>query len=449
MSESLAQQIGSRLTKVLSTSIGLSYYELLVESEEEAVFSSRKDLRGRWDHAYKVSEKESFVVRLYLILDNGKWVEHIVNLPSESQIETFVVDATNNAQTKKKENHRPRTDSYTIPFRGLEIFDLRYDRMSDDDREEILSWNIETLSSYEGIHPLGIWFTEQCRSRFFVSSIQASQLERSTRFLLKGEAMLNSDNRVTEAAIMSSRRVADVGSRPIGAEIGLRLKSYMQVIPLPKQKLPVIVEPFVASEIIRALLPAFDGNLIAKGKSLLCGKSNELIASPLLHIIDDASLPNGMATRAFDGRGVPSVSLTLIREGRFQDSYQSCELARPLNLRPTGHYDLNGQIWPGNISIKEGRRSRNMISSDIGNHICITHIKEAIHLDIQTGDFKMVANAVLIHADEKKSVGTVVVESSIFDVLKGISEIASDHVRDGDIDISSWLMTDLNLKAIS
>ena len=50
MFDSSAQQIGLRLMKALSTATDVTYYELLVESEQEAVYASQKDIRGRWIH---------------------------------------------------------------------------------------------------------------------------------------------------------------------------------------------------------------------------------------------------------------------------------------------------------------------------------------------------------------------------------------------------------------
>ena len=42
MFDSSAQQIGLRLMKALSTATDVTYYELLVESEQEAVYASQR-----------------------------------------------------------------------------------------------------------------------------------------------------------------------------------------------------------------------------------------------------------------------------------------------------------------------------------------------------------------------------------------------------------------------
>lgn len=442
MSDSLAQQIGLHLLKFLSTSTELAYYELLVEVDQESVFSSQKDIRARWVHGQLLSRSLTQRLRMMIVLESGNWAECILEPVNELELESVIVNLLNAAH-QSSDRIKPRTDSYAIPYRGLEIYDLRYDRMTEADRESIFSENLDRISMSENIQPLGIWLHEHASNRYFVSSNQSGTHERSTRFLLRCEAMLTNVSKSADSIQVYSRRIADVGSRPAGAELSNSLLAQSKVYPFPEAELPYILEPIVVAAIIRALLPAFDGERLRDGRSFLCGRQNTKIGSSILHVVDDASLPNGIFTRAFDGRGVPSKLLTLIREGVFQDAYLSCQYASKLNERPTGHYDLMGQLWCGNISLKEGRRSRNMIASDIGSYLCLTQISSPVSLDIQTGDFSLSAHTSFIDGNDVQYVGCVQLSCSIFDVLNSIQEVASDHSRHEEVDTSSWLVSDL------
>ena len=187
--------------------------------------------------------------------------------------------------------------------------------MDDDAREEIFSENLERMSMSETVTPLGLWLHERADHRYYVSSNQSAHHERSTHFTLRCEAMLTGKHKHVDTIQMMSRRIADVGSRPIGAELVQRLQMQLEKYPF-RDDVPFLMEPAVVSEIIRSILPAFDGERIDQGLSFLSGFEGQLIGSPILHIVDDASLPNGIVSRGFDGFGVSSQLLTLVREGK-------------------------------------------------------------------------------------------------------------------------------------
>ncbi|MGC6507376.1 MAG: metallopeptidase TldD-related protein [Myxococcota bacterium] len=430
-----------RLMKVLSNATDVSYYELLVETEQEAVYASQKDIRGRWIHAQLLSRTESQRLRMMIIVESGGWAECLLDPVHDSQLANLVPElleqARNNPSTVEA-----RTDSYAIPFRGLEIFDLRYQRMDDDARVEIFTDNLDRMSMSEYVTPLGLWLHERADYRYFVSSNQSAHHERSTHFSLRCEAMLTGNSKQVDKLQMMSRRIADVGSRPIGAELVQRLQMQLEKRPF-QNNLPFLLEPSVVSEIIRSMLPAFDGERIEQGISFLCGFEGQQIASPVLHIVDDASLPNGIVSRGFDGFGVSSQLLTLVCEGVFQDSYTSLRRSRANGKRPSGHYNMAGQLWPGNISLKEGRRSRNMIASDIGPLVCLTDIDGSLSINQSTGALLMRAHASHVSQETIEYVGLVKLECHVFDLLKAIKEVASDHSRHGDVDTSSWLLDSL------
>ncbi|MEC8278154.1 MAG: metallopeptidase TldD-related protein, partial [Myxococcota bacterium] len=311
--------------KVLSNATDVSYYELLVESEQEAVYASQKDIRGRWIHAQLLSRTESQRLRMMIIVESGGWAECLLDPVHDSQLANLVSELLEQARNSPS-TVEARTDSYAIPFRGLEIFDLRYQRMDDDARVEIFTDNLDRMSMNEYVTPLGLWLHERADYRYFVSSNQSAHHERSTHFSLRCEAMLTGNSKQVDKLQMMSRRIADVGSRPIGAELVQRLQMQLEKHPF-QNNLPFLLEPSVVSEIIRSMLPAFDGERIDQGLSFLCGFEGQQIASPVLHIVDDASLPNGIVSRGFDGFGVSSQLLTLVREGIFQDSYTSLRRA--------------------------------------------------------------------------------------------------------------------------
>ena len=92
--------------------------------------------------------------------------------------------------------------------------------------------------------------------------------------------------------------------------------------------------------------------------------------------------------RAFDARGV-FLDLPIIREGVVGALYQDTELARELNSRPSGHEGPDG-CWPGNLVLRAGTRSRNMIFPELGPFLLLDDLNVSGRwFDLQTGKLRL------------------------------------------------------------
>ena len=74
---------------------------------------------------------------------------------------------------------------------------------------------------------------------------------------------------------------------------------------------------------------------------------------------------------------------------------------------------MTGQLWPGNISLKEGRRSRNMIASDVGPINCLTDIDGAVSVNIATGELSFRAHVSHVSQEVNQYAGKVRLECHI------------------------------------
>ena len=229
------------------------------------------------------------------------------------------------------------------------MFDRRQANIEDADREEAVNENIEDARSIAGVEPIAFRYTEVLRDRAVQASIGPQAAEQSTHYTLTGK--VGNGEHVVEQSVQS-RLFADVASLPLGADLANQVLRYRAPADRPEQPLPIVIDPRVIARIMAAALPAFDRRLIDEGKSFLT--EGRRVGSEKLHAIDDARMPGGFCSRAFDARGVPSLDLPIIREGVVGALYQDTELARELNSRPSGHEGTDG-CWPGNLVLRAGR----------------------------------------------------------------------------------------------
>ena len=72
----------------------------------------------------------------------------------------------------------------------------------------------------------------------------------------------------------------------------------------PTQKAPVIFEPRTARALLGELFDAVNGGAIYRHSSFLTGKLGEKVASELLTVVDDGTMPGLFGSSPFDDEGV-------------------------------------------------------------------------------------------------------------------------------------------------
>src|SRR5437868_4229165 len=82
--------------------------------------------------------------------------------------------------------------------------------------------------------------------------------------------------------------------------------------PVPTASVPVVLHPHAAAMILGVLASSFSADAVIKRRSLLAGKIGEPVAAEIVTITDDARLKDGLASRPFDGEGVPAGRIELV-----------------------------------------------------------------------------------------------------------------------------------------
>ena len=80
-------------------------------------------------------------------------------------------------------------------------------------------------------------------------------------------------------------------------------------------------DPEVARSIVGTVFSVANGSAFWRKSSYLVGKEGEVVASPLVTIVDDPLIPRGLGSRPFDGEGIAAAKLPLIESGVFQNLY--------------------------------------------------------------------------------------------------------------------------------
>ena len=193
---------------------------------------------------------------------------------------------------------------------------------------------------------------------------------------------------------------------------------------------PVVLDPRVGSFMLGDIFGAASGGSIYRRTSYLVDKVGQQITSPMITIVDDATMMDGVASRPFDAEGVRSSSVVVVEKGVLKQYVCDSYAARRLNLKPTGNasrsYQGNPGVGSSNLFIKNGDTS----PADI-----IKSVKSGLYLDrvggqgmnSTTGDFSMGANGIWIENGElTHAVQEITVAGNILKVLGNVKAVGND-----------------------
>jgi PmbA protein len=108
------------------------------------------------------------------------------------------------------------------------------------------------------------------------------------------------------------------------------------------QRAPVVFHPDVARSLLGGILGAINGERVLQGASFLADRVGEKISSELLTVVDDGTLPRGLASSPFDGEGVPTRRRTIIDRGVLQGFMYNTMSASRAGVESTGNAARGG-----------------------------------------------------------------------------------------------------------
>lgn len=358
-----------------------------------------------------------------------------------------LVDRALAAMAAAKANvlHGP-TARYDVMLRGLSMDDPRHSSIDDDMRREVLSTNDDALRHLPGITAGPFVYAERRTERLYASSRSIMLSEVGTRYDLTGSVRLTADAAVSYLGALSSRHFADVASVPLAVDLARRAMAHNRKAAAPSVGALVVFDPRAMASLLRSFVLAFDAERVADDTSFVARAMDRPLASNKVHLVDDAGLTGALQTRAFDERGVPPMALPLIREGEVGSFYLNPEGGRKRDLRPTGHARADGRVWPGNLILRPGSRTRNMIFPDLGRFLLIDDLPETGGVNLATGAVDLQVRPLVYEGTEcLGSAGPMRLRSTVVDLLTGVVDLASDHERVGDVDACTVVVAGLTL----
>ncbi|HUA85846.1 MAG TPA: metallopeptidase TldD-related protein [Bryobacteraceae bacterium] len=251
----------------------------------------------------------------------------------------------------------------------------------------------------------GASFESHLGTRVFANSRDFAGSYRSSSCGLAAQPVA-SQNGSTERDYWytSSRTAAGLESAElVGRKAAERAVRRLNPRKVATQRAPVIFEPRTARMLLGEIFDAVSGSSVYRHASFLTGKLGEKIASEILTVVDDGTLPGLFGSSPFDDEGVASRRTVVIERGVLKNYLLNTYTARKLGLHTTGNASrgLSGSagVGPGNFYIEAGSETPEQIIAGLPRGLYVTELIGATANTV-TGDYSSGAAGLWIENGE-------------------------------------------------
>ena len=216
----------------------------------------------------------------------------------------------------------------------------------------------------------------------------------------------------------------------IGRKAAERALRRLHARKVPTQKVPVVFDSRMARSLLGDVFDAVAGDSIYRNQSFLAGKLGEVIATPLLTVIDDPTIPGLFGSQPFDDEGLPSRRTVVIEKGVLKSYLLNTYTARKLGMKTTGSASRgtsgNAGVGHGNFFLQPGLDSEEVIIGGVKNGFFVTELIGS-GVNTVTGDYSLGAAGLWIENGELAyPVSEITIAGNLKEMLKNIDAVGSN-----------------------
>ncbi len=202
----------------------------------------------------------------------------------------------------------------------------------------------------------------------------------------------------------STRHRSDLtDARAIGQSAAERTLKRLNPRKVSTCRVPVIFDPRVSRSLLSTLAGCISGSSIARGASFLKDAMGTQIFHPSITITDDPHIMRGLGSRPFDGEGVATAQLALVKDGILSSWLLDTRSSKKLGLTTTGHATRGLASPPSpastNFYMENGTLSPAELIGDIQSGLYLTETF-GMGINTVTGDYSQGAAGFWIEKGE-------------------------------------------------
>ena len=354
---------------------------------------------------------------------------------SEGAVKGLVDAAVENAHSAEPDRFIVIPERPEGPYPTVSLLDAAIADLSEEEKiRRVMSMEREAFAvdaRVKRVRKAGATFAEAetviLNSKGAAASFRGSVVSASIEVVAeeKGEAQAG-----WEHEIRRFYRKLDIDG--VGRRAAQKAIDLLGACALESVKAPVILDASVAEEFLSIVAGGFSAESVQKKRSLFLDRLGKPVASPLVTIMDNGLLEEGIGTAPCDDELVPMQTKKVVDGGRLALFLHNSYTAKKDNTRSTGNGVRGGfKGVPGvgitNLYIEPGSLSPADLISSTSRGLLVTEIMGAHTANPISGDFSVGATGHWIERGQKAyPVREITIAGNILDLLQNVDAVCSD-----------------------
>ncbi len=337
-------------------------------------------------------------------------------------------------------------------LQDLDLYDSSISEISNEKKIEMAKEAEKIALAYDNriTKSQGGYFGDSERETVIVNSKGISYSSKRTGVYL-GVAVVagEGDDMQSGGWGCSKRHFKDLDTiEEVAKKAGQRAVEKLGAKPVETQQVPVVIDRYAAPAFWYGILFAMNGDSVYKKTTFLTEYLDKPVASELITLVDDPTIPRHYSSVPFDGEGNLTRKNVLIDKGVLKMFIYDTITARKAGVKVNTIARRYGYRSPAsagflNIIVQNGILPREKIISEIKNGYYVTGLR-GIGTDIPTGNYSCGSSGFWIK-DGKTSfpVDGMTLGGNALDMLKNIEVVANDLELRGSLNSPSFKIAEL------
>ena len=328
------------------------------------------------------------------------------------------------------------------------VYDKKFNDLDLNESVELLK-SVISQASDSGCEDTESGFSASAGRSLILNSNGVSIENNGTGFGISLSVTIQKNGEVATAYNSASSRFYDLDGEKLANEVCDLAKSSLNSKPIKTDNYNVVLDYYAATGLLQTFITAFDGENVARGRSILKDKIGSEIVNPSLSIIDNPLLEKGMNTTRCDGEGSVSETTELIKDGVLNSFIYDIYTANKEGVKTTsngyrGSYLSTPMISPSNLEFKFDEMKD---LSEIKKGVLTTSVLGAHTANPISGDFSVEANNAfkIENGEITEPINKAMISGNIFEIMKQVEGLKSEIKQYGSFILPKLLVHDLRV----
>jgi PmbA protein len=239
---------------------------------------------------------------------------------------------------------------------------------------------------------------------------------------------------VRQASVNLLTRTAWIGLDPerAAAEAAQRATRMLGAVQPTSGRLTVVLDPWVTAQFLGLIGYTLNGDAVLKGRSLFADRMGEVVASPLLTLVDEPTDTRAFTATDADGEGLAARRNVLIENGVLAKFVHNAQSARRAGTVSTGNAVRGFKSTPDvgclAVSLLPGTSDPAALLAGIADGVLVQEVS-GLHSGVNpvSGDFSTGAEGIRIRNGElAEPVREFTIASTLQRMLLDLIEVGGD-----------------------